>query len=320
MTTQTLAATRTPNGVHLLQHLDSPDPAAWASSHRDDVRRLAAEHGAVVLRGLGLHDPDVAGSVLTALGGELMTEREAFVVRTSHAPGVYPSATWPANQPMCQHHELSYADPTPGLVLLACLTPAAEGGATGLADANEVLDALPADVVSRFERHGWLLTRTYSEEIGAPWAAAFGTEDRTAVERYCREHGIDFTWTPDGGLRTRQRRHAVVTHPTTGHRCWFNQVAFLSQWTLDPDVRDFLLEEYGADGLPFNTWYGDGSPLTEDEVTTINNVYAAATRRELWQAGDVMVIDNVRTAHSREPYSGRREMLVAFAEPTEVSR
>ena len=112
----------------------------------------------------------------------------------------------------------------------------------------------------------------------------------------------------------------MVVHPLTGRRCWFNQVAFLSQWTLEPDVREFLIDEYGVDGLPFNTWYGDGSPVAEEDVATINAVYEAATRREPWQAGDVMVIDNVRTAHSREPYSGHRDVLVALAEPTEVAR
>jgi alpha-ketoglutarate-dependent taurine dioxygenase len=28
--------------------------------------------------------------------------------------------------------------------------------------------------------------------------------------------------------------------------------------------------------------------------------------REPWQAGDLMLVDNVRTAHSREPYQGPR--------------
>jgi len=221
---------------------------------------------------------------------------------------------------MCQHHELSYALPAPGLLMLACVTPATEGGVTGLADAGEVLDALPPGVVDRFERHGWLLTRAYSDEMGASWAAAFGTEDPSAVERYCRQHGIETSWQPDGTLRTRQRRRAVINHPATGRPCWFNQIAFLSQWTLEPDVRDFLVEEFGVDGLPFNTWYGDGSPVEEDVVTTVNEVYDAMTRREQWRAGDVMVIDNVRTAHSREPYVGQREVLVGFAEPTEVAR
>ena len=36
-----------------------------------------------------------------------------------------------------------------------------------MADSREVLDALPYDLVGRFEREGWLFTRSYNDEIGA---------------------------------------------------------------------------------------------------------------------------------------------------------
>src|SRR5215213_4149371 len=103
-----------------------------------------------------------------------------------------------------------------GLLLFACLVAPAEGGATPLADGSAVLAALPAGLVDRFERQGWLLARTYNDDIGASWAEAFGTGDRAAIERHCRAESIDLEWLPDGGLRTRQRRRAVVTHPGTG--------------------------------------------------------------------------------------------------------
>jgi hypothetical protein len=151
--------------------------------------------------------------------------------------------------------------------------------------------------------------------MGATVAEAFGTDDRRAVERYCHANAIAFEWLPDGGLRTRQRRSAVVSHAVSGQRCWFNQIAFLSEWTLDPDVREFLVETCGADGLPFNTRYGGGEAIGEDVVREINAVYDAATTREPWQAGDLLLVDNVRCAHSREPFEGAREVLVALAEP-----
>jgi alpha-ketoglutarate-dependent taurine dioxygenase len=320
--TRTPDLSTTPEGVHVLRVEAFRSPATatdWAARHRDLVREQAARHGAVVVRGLGITDHDQAATVLTALGGGgLVTEREAFAARTEHRARVYSSAPWPSDQPMCAHHELGYVDPAPGLVLLACLTPASEGGATGLVDGEEMLRTLPSDLVARFERDGWMLARSYSDEIGASWAEAFGTEDRAEVEAYCAAHAIEISWQPGNGLRTRQRRPAVVRHPATGRRTWFNQVAFLSRWALEPDVREFLVDEYGAEGLPFDTSYGDASPIDESVVATINDAAAAATRRVPWQAGDVMVIDNIRTAHSREPYTGRRELLLAMAEPVAV--
>jgi alpha-ketoglutarate-dependent taurine dioxygenase len=212
------------------------------------------------------------------------------------------------------HHELSYALEFPGLMLFACLSAPTVGGATAVADSPTVLDELPARLVKRFEREGWLLTRSYNDEIGASIAEAFGTEDPRAVERYCRANAIEFEWQPDGGLRTRQRRSAVVRHPVTGRRCWFNQIAFLNEWTLAPEVREYLVDVYGADGLPFNTRFGNGDPIGADVVQFLNRVYEANTAREPWQAGDLMLVDNVRTAHSREPFEGEREVLVAMAD------
>jgi alpha-ketoglutarate-dependent taurine dioxygenase len=296
------------------------DAPGWAAQYRDALRGVIGEHGGVLVRGLGLGDAAQAAEVFRLLAATgLMTEKEAFAARTTYSEGVYSSSKWPPNQPMCMHHELSYALEFPGLMLFACLSAPASGGATGLADSPAVLRALPADLVERFEREGWLLTRNYNEDIGASVAEAFGTDDRSAVESYCRASAIEFEWQPDGGLRTRQHRSAVVRHPLTGQRCWFNQIAFLNERTLDPEVREFLVDSYGADALPFNTRFGNGDPVGEDVVELLNSVYEASTAREPWQAGDLMLVDNVRTAHSREPFEGSREVLVAMADAVRLA-
>jgi Taurine catabolism dioxygenase TauD, TfdA family len=111
----------------------------------------------------------------------------------------------------------------------------------------------------------------------------------------------------------------VVRHPLTGQRCWFNQIAFLNERTLDPEIREYLVDVYGEDGLPFNTCFGNGDPIGDDVVRLLNETYEASTVREPWQAGDLLLVDNVRTAHSREPYSGPREVLVAMADPVRLA-
>jgi alpha-ketoglutarate-dependent taurine dioxygenase len=216
------------------------------------------------------------------------------------------------------HHELSYVHEPPSLMLFACLREAAAGGATPLADSAAVLEALPAPLVERFERVGWQLMRNYHEDIGASLAEAFGTDDRRAVESYCRVHAIDFEWRPGGSLRTWHRRNAVVRHPLTGRRCWFNQIAFLNQWTMAPELREYLVDEYGEDGLPFNTSFGDGEPIGAEVVQLIHEAYEANAVRERWRAGDLLLVDNVGTAHGRDAFEGPREVLVAMVDPVQV--
>lgn len=295
-----------------------PDPEGWLAQHHAVLRGAVAHHGAVLVRGLGLRDHAQVAAVFRRVGGEPMIEREAFAERERHPGGLYSATTWPANQPMCMHHELSYGAEYPGLMMFACLAAPTRGGATVVADAAAVCDALPRGLVERFDREGWVLARNYNDEIGASVADAFGTDDRGAVEAYCRANAIDFRWQPDGGLRTWQRRAAVVRHPGTGRRCWFNQVAFLNEWTLDPDVREFLVETYGPQGLPFTTLFGNGEPIGPGVVELLNDVYAVHTMREAWQPGDLLVVDNIRSAHGREPYDGPRTVLVGMAEPTRI--
>lgn len=295
------------------------DPAAWAGEHRDALRDVVAAHGSVLVRGLGLDERAAAGAVFAAIGDGPVAEREPFAQRRALGGDVWSATHWPETEPMCHHHEQSYVAEFPGLMQFACLTAPADNGATTVADAAAVLDALPADLVARVEREGWQLVRSYNDEIGASWQQAFGTDDTGAVERYCAANGIMAEWTADGGLRTRQRRDGVVTHPASGRRCWFNQIAFLSEWTMDPDVREFLLEDYGPDGLPFTTRFGGGEPVGADVVETVNAVYRQLSVREPWQDGDLLVVDNVRAAHARETFSGPRGIVVGMTDPMTVT-
>jgi alpha-ketoglutarate-dependent taurine dioxygenase len=302
--------------------VDAPagDPAAWLAGHWDALRAEVTRHGALLVRGLALGSVAEALRLYRAMPAALLTEREAFAPREHYAEDVYSSSKWPADQPMCAHHELSYATRFPGLLAFGCLRAPESGGHTGLADARAVLRALPADLVERFERDGWLLYRSYNGEVGATLTEAFGTEDRDAVDAYCRANAIDTDWRPDGTLRTRQHRPAVRTHPVTGERCWFNQIAFLNEHTMAAEVREYLTELYGPDALPFTTAFGDGEPIGPDVVDTVNAVYEAHTTAHHWQPADLLLVDNIATAHSTTPYRGAREIVVGLAEPVHATR
>lgn len=184
--------------------------------HRAAVDAVVAEHGAVLLRGLRLPGLDAAERAVRAVCTAPMAEYEPFAPRTEHRPGLYSATEWPPDQPMCMHHELSYARTVPSRQVFACLTAPEQGGAVALADGAAVLRGLPAGLVERFERHGWELLRSHNGAVGVDWRTAFATTDRAEVERYCKENGIGWTWGPQDTLRTTRLRPAVLRHPATG--------------------------------------------------------------------------------------------------------
>ncbi|MFI1105064.1 TauD/TfdA family dioxygenase [Streptomyces melanogenes] len=309
----------TPATVEAPDLADAAAARDWLAAHGEELRAGLHRFGAVYLRGLPIRSVEDFALVRDELIPTATPYREKATPRSDYGSGVFSSTDLPAAQAIRPHNENSYTLTFPGLLLFGCLTAPEEGGATPVADCREVLRQLPPELVERMREHGWVLTRNYSETLSVAWQAAFGAERAEDVERYCAENLISCQWGEDGHLRTGQLRPGIIGHPHTGEEVWFNHLAFWSPFSLDEDIREVLLEELGPDGLPFSTAIGDGVPLTAEDLAAVNAAYDRATVRHTWQAGDLMLVDNVLTAHARDPYRGERRILVAMGDPVAVS-
>lgn len=287
----------------------------WLSSMSVELRLALRTHGAIFIRGLPVFDVDSFGRVRDVLVSQKTPYREKATPRSDYGHAVYSSTDLPASQVIRMHNENSYTLTFPGTLLFGCLVAPSEGGATPVADVREVLRAMPPQLVERMRKHGWLLTRNYSEYISLDWRTSFAAETAEAVEEYCAENLISCEWQEGDGLLTRQLRPGIIEHPDTGEQVWFNHLAFWNALSLDNDIREALVEEFGWDGLPFNTAFGDGVQLTREELEAVNAAYEAATVRQAWQPGDVMLVDNILAAHGRDPFRGDRKIVVAMGDP-----
>jgi hypothetical protein len=66
--------------------------------------------------------------------------------------------------------------------------------------------------------------------------------------------------------------------------------------------------------MPRNVCYGDGTPIDDATMELIGNAYEACAVRFAWRKGDVVMLDNMLTAHARDPYEGARKIAVAMGE------
>jgi alpha-ketoglutarate-dependent taurine dioxygenase len=160
-----------------------------------------------------------------------------------------------------------------------------------------------------------MYVRNFGDGLGLSWQTAFQTEDPSVVEATCKEKRIEFEWKPGGRLRTRQIRPAFVKHPVTGESLWFNHITFFHLSTLDSVLRDVLAAEFSEEDLPNNTYYGDGTRIETEVMQELRNAYESELVSFSWQTGDVVLLDNVLTAHARASFSGPRKVLFAMAEP-----
>lgn len=289
--------------------------ADWLRDNRETVEGRLARHGGILFRGFGVDDLAAFETVADAVCGGLLDYRERSSPRSRLQGNVFTSTDHPADQEIFLHNEQSYNLTWPLKILFYCQVPAQAGGETPIADCRRVFRRIPEEIRQAFRRRHYLYQRNFGAGFGLPWQTAFQTDDRAEVERYCAANDIEWQWRDGDRLRTRQVRRAVVDHPRTGDTLWFNHATFFHVTTLEPSVRDALRANFADDELPNQTFYGDGAAIEPEVLDTLRAIYRQETVAFPWQQGDVLVLDNMLTAHGRRPFSGRRSIAAVMGEP-----
>lgn len=285
------------------------DLAGWVSAQRAWLEQQLLEHGALLLRGFGLRGARAFESVARALCPDLYGEygdlpREDGVV--------YRSTPYPAEQTILFHNEGSHTWRWPLKQFFFCALPAERGGETPIVDCRRVYARLAPSVLQRFAEQGLMYVRNFVPGLDVSWQDFFGTAVRAEVEASCRAAGVQHVWRADGGLRTWEIRPAVATHPLSGQSVFFNQLQLHHASCLSAPVRESLAGLFAPEDFPRRVCYGDGQPIEDGLVDEIRALYWELARSFPWEAGDLLVLDNMLTAHARNPYEGPRKILVAM--------
>jgi len=273
------------------------------------------EHvGAILFR--GFRDPGREGfrEFAAAFGHPLLNYDFASTPRSELSKGVYTATEYPPHQRIPLHNEQAYTLDWPLKIWFYCEQPAQQGGETPIADSRRIFQRLDPELRRRFAVRGLKYVRNYGNGLDLPWQRVFGTEDRNKVESYCRSHRIHWEWKRDGELRTSQVCQAIAQHPRTRAEVWFNQAHLFHVSGLEPAVREALLEVVEPQDLPRNVYYGDGTPIEDSALETVRGVLDEVKVIFPWRAADVLLLDNMLTAHARSTFKGPRKVLVAMTE------
>ncbi len=284
---------------------------------REQIETALQMEGGVLLRSFVVPDVSTFQQFAGSFGHELLRYEFASTPRsavpTATGAGVYTSTEYPAHQSIPLHNEQSYTREWPMKIWFHCVTAAREGGETPIADSRAVYRRIPERVRKLFEP-GVLYVRNFGE-MDVPWQHVFNTKERAEVEAFCRRSGIRWTWRENNQLRTEQLCQAIEKHPVTGEAVWFNQAHLFHISAREPEEREVLIDLYGIENLPRNTYFADGSPIDEDIVAEINAAFDAEAVSFPWKNGDVLMLDNMLVAHGRAPFKGARKVVVAMAQP-----
>jgi alpha-ketoglutarate-dependent taurine dioxygenase len=302
--------------VYLIEPaLRDVDLIAWAGANKRLIESKLYQHGAILFRGFDVNSVKQFEAFTAAVSDQAMEYRERSSPRSQVGDKIYTSTDYPPDQTIFPHNEHSYSLTFPLKLFFHCVLPAPAGGETPLADTRRILRSISPETRARFADKKWMYVRNFGDGYGLSWQTVYQTNDRSVVEGYCLNSGIEFEWKDGNRLRTRQVREATLQHPHTGELTWFNHITFFHISTLPPNLRDAVMADFVEADYPNNTYYGDGSAIEPEVMDELRAAYRSHLTSFTWRQGDIVLLDNMLTSHARSAYQGDRRILFAMSEP-----
>ena len=304
-----------PQPFPLLMEPNEPqlDLIEWIKHNRPLIEEKLATHAGILFRGFELDGIQGFEAFAEAIQPGLYGQY-GDLPKKEGGKNTYRSTPYPERKMILFHNESSHQDRWPRKQMFYCEQAAPVGGATPVVDCRLMYEKLPADLRDKFESKGLLYVRTFTDNLDVSWQHFFKTEDRAEVEARCRAGGIEWRWLDNNELQTRTPGPAIIRHPITGAKSFFNQVQLHHIYWLEPDVREDLLSMFGAERMPRHVYYGDGTPIEDDVMQRIGELYEECAVRFDWQKGDAILLDNMLVAHARDPFEGPRKIVVAMGD------
>lgn len=282
----------------------------WIHQNREEFDKKLSKHGAILFRNFNVNTIAKFEEISKLFDSDSL--KYAFRSSPRYAVGknVYTSTSYPKEYSINMHSEASYMpNGHPQFIVFCCINPATEKGETPIADNRLLLNFLSEKTKSKFLNKGVKYMRNLNKNIGLSWEEVFQTNDKKEVESECNRTGLDFIWKSQDNLELTWIKKAIWQHPRSRDLVWFNHASFFNKYTLENDYYGTVESD---DQLPNNTYYGDGTEITREEIIEILNAYRKSTIEFTWKKGDVLFLDNMLCSHGRNPYEGKRKIVTSL--------
>jgi alpha-ketoglutarate-dependent taurine dioxygenase len=288
------------------------DLSALIREYQKELHDELLKCGALLFRDFNIGSVDAFGNAVEALGKKKLDYVHRSTPRTAIGDRLFTATEYPASQEIQLHCENSYLKSWPHALAFCCLVPAETGGETPIANLHRVTSLIGSELVTKFESLGVRYVRHYRKHIDLPWQTVFQTDSKDELAQLCRAQGIDHQWLADGTLRTAYKAQGIAEHPVTGHRVFFNQAHLFHVSSVGEESARALIETFGRDRVPRHATFGDGSEISAAELEKVRNAFKESSIAFPWNAGDVLVLDNMQFAHGRRPFRGQRRVIAAL--------
>lgn len=298
---------------------------SWFAAHKAVFDQLAVAHGALLLRDFPLRGTEAFARAIDHYPTNDLNYVGGASQRSSIAGRVMETTNAPKHWPFQMHQEMAYLPRYPRMIAFFCNVAPPAGGETLVADFRLLEQRLPRRFWDEIKARGVRYARNFrgpgevdpvQAKMHNTWMAAFQTEDPAGAEAACRSVGLEPVWESDGSLTALFTAPGFAQHSLTGETVWFNHIASQTQNLRNMGAERFAAHErfFGAGDKPkpYYTTYADGGEVDPADVEDLQLTIEAITQSLRWEEGDILLIDNVLTAHGRSPFDGVRDIQVAL--------
>jgi len=312
-----------------LQALDFSAFLEWVTEHRFDLDALLLRHGGLIFRRSPVGTSADFSQLAERLGPYAGDYSGGASARSKIVGNVMEATRLAKEIKIPLHQEMCYLRDYPSRIAFYCVTPAAKGGETIIADMRRFSKELPEAIRRKLESLGISVVRNFSAPAGdgrelaedhpdqRSWKFAFYTDTREAVEATCASKGMQAIWNRDGSLTVRNTFAAFTPHPVTGEIIYRNSAHVDPGAGFSADIPEARRRQVEAmlarQALRTGYYFGDGSPISPSESAQLRALFDKLERSWTWQTGDIMLLDNLLAAHGRNSFEGAfRDVQVAL--------
>ncbi len=297
----------------------------------ESLKGTYSKYGRVMLRGFQITSPDDFQALLEKAGIELLEEYLGGVSpRSNITKKLFTSTNAPGPFIISYHTEMCYQNNRPRLVGFYCSKPPKLYGETPIFDCNQIYNNIPVALRNKLEMKQLRYVRYFSAKkkwlnIYKTWQETFLVASKDELENKLEAMGLKFKWLENGKVKVTSLVPAIVVDPATNQKV--ANLTLFNKWALHSNLRRFKgryweplrqivdwysLRQYDKPSVFFETQFGDGSLLTEEETEIIQKAAWDAATVFRWEKDDVLLLDNVRWGHGRLNVVKSRQVITAL--------
>jgi len=288
------------------------DLAAFLGANKAGVDAALDDAGALLFRGFDVPDPEAFDAAVEGYGEPGFTYEDSLsnAVRTNVTPRVFTANEAPPTTEIFLHHEMAQTPLYPSKLFFYCEIAAEKGGATPLCRSDWVLTRLASEApafVAQVEAEGVRYTNFMpgSDDAGSgqgrSWRSTLSSPTREDAEKRLADLGYSWEWQEDESLRATTPILSAIREFSDSRRTFFNQlIAAFRGWADNRNDPNRAIT------------FGDGTPITPEDMAPAIAIADDLTADLAWQAGDVALIDNFLVMHGRRPFEGKRRVLASL--------